>query len=370
MNGGQSRIKSDNSLRGLRLFSWTMVYLVCMSACGSIDYQALSARCKHPKSHPQRSYIVTHGEGRTLREARQRASAELARQLSAEVRSEVLVKGVGQNGDTTEQVTEHIEVATHFTHGELIKPVAKCEVCLSDLCKTTVALSRDQAARRLIRDLGPSVQTLQVTTQDLNMQSSLLRFTQAWYQAQATYLHMKPILNQLRVLGRMSPELARSDQIMKDASQKVALRHERLWIAVAPLHLKSSPVPKGILEAVDGQLSRALSSLKLKRLGQTECPQKVVDNPTDVPIDVMKITPQGYVKCSLGLIGPQCRLVLGVVVELCPNKELTQVEWSDLKLVSVHPRDPQRALSKLNQSIIHSDLAGVLKQTLSPFIIF
>jgi hypothetical protein len=129
-------------------------------------------------------------------------------------------------------------------------------------------------------------------------------------------------------------------------------------------------MPQGLAEAVDGQLSQALESLQLKRWGQGECPQETSRHQDQTPNDVMRLVPQGRVQCKLGLIGPQCQLTLGIKVELCPHEQLTQIEWSDLKVVSVHPRDPKRALSKLNQSLIHADLSGVLKQTLSPFIIF
>ena len=376
MSDDQSVVRSQGSpkCKWARLMMCTLGYLLSllsMSGCGGVDHQALSARCKLLKSHPRRSYLVTRAEGKTLREARRRASAELSRQLSAEVRSEVSVKGVGQRGDSTEQVTEHIEISTHFKHAELIKPLSRCEVCRGARCITAVALNRDQAAKRLMRDLGSDVQTLSVTTQDVNMTSPLLRFTQAWYQANAAYQRMRPLLNQLRVLGRMSRALARSDQMMKRASQEVARRHERLWIAIAPLQLKGDlSMPQGLAEAVDGQFSRALESLKLKRWGQAECPRETSRHQDQTSNDVMRVIPQGRVHCTLGLIGPQCRLALGIKVELCPHEQLTQIEWSDLKLVSVHPRDPKRALSKLNQSLIRADLSGVLKQTLSPFIIF
>jgi len=311
--------------------------------------------------------MVMRGEGETLLKARQSASAELARQLSAEVRAQVVVEGVAKDGETTEKVTEQIEVSTHFKHGELIKSIKRCERCIGSECVSTVALNRDRAAQRLIKDLGPDHEQLSAAAQDLNMASSLLRFTQAWNQAQSAYQRMKPILNQLRVLGRMTPELAQADRVMQRAHQENARRHEHMWIAIEPLRLKNqSQVPQGLLEVVDGQLSQALESLKLKRWGHAKCP--VSDSESKA--DVIKLTPHGSLSCTLGLIGPQCQLMLGIKVELCPQQQLTQVEWSTLKLVGVHPRDPKRALHKLNQSLQRSDLSGVLKQTLSPFIIF
>jgi hypothetical protein len=147
MSDDQSIVRSQGSPKWARSIMCILGYLLCISACGGVDHQVLSTRCKVLKSHPRRSYLLTHAEGRSLREARKRASAELARQLSAEVRSEVSVKGVGQHGDSTEQVTEHIEISTHFKHAELIKPLPRCEICRGDRCVTTVTLNRDQAVK-------------------------------------------------------------------------------------------------------------------------------------------------------------------------------------------------------------------------------
>ena len=378
MSGGQASVESTvltqctqpASLSHTILTLWLSVCVWGMNACGGVGTQGLTTPCAHLKSHPRARYLLTQSEGPTLREARRSASAELARHLSAEVRAEVAVRGVARNGETSEEITERIEVSTHFKHGELIKPLPQCELCSGDLCITTVALNRDRAAQRLVREINPDVQMLYKATRDLKRSVPLLRFTQAWYQAQAAYHRIKPTLNQLRVLGRMSHELSSADQLMKRASQEVAQRSKRLWVAIAPLQLvnRTSP-PQGLPEVVDGQFSKALESLKLKRWGQAECPTAPTPDQGG-PVEVLRLSPQGELKCTLGLIGPQCLLSLGVSVELCPQQQLTQSEWSDLKLVGVHPRDPNRALIKLNQSVNRASLSAVLKHTLSPFIIF
>ena len=64
-------------------------------------------------------------------------------------------------------------------HAELIKPITKCEYCIADLCQSSVALQRDELARRLVKEINTDVKRLKASAQDLNPQTSLLRFTQA-----------------------------------------------------------------------------------------------------------------------------------------------------------------------------------------------
>ena len=89
MSSFEQAFKSSYS----RIIYLSIASLYFLASCGGFsssitDYENT---CQSQKSHPQSSYIVQKSQGDTVEEARKRASAELTRQLSAELRSELIV---------------------------------------------------------------------------------------------------------------------------------------------------------------------------------------------------------------------------------------------------------------------------------------
>ena len=355
-----------------RIIYLSISSLYFLASCGGFSSSITNYEkiCQPQKSHPQVSYIVQQSQGDTIEEARKRASAELTRQLSAELRSELIVTSQsGQTADSSsvsDQVKEKVELFTHFKHAELIKPIAKCEYCLADHCQSSVALKRDELARRLVKEINSDVKRLKASAQDLNPQTSLLRFTQAWYIAQASSQRIEPTLNQLKVIQRITKDLLEIESLMKDAQKQRAQREENLWIGISNFDLRSKgqfKVPNVIQEALKGGFSQALETMGLKYWAQENCPV------SDSQQDVIMMTPSGELHCSLGFIGPQCKLQLGISLSLCHQGKLSDDVWNKLKLVGVHPRDTQGALDKLLKSIKEADFSAPLSKSLSPFII-
>ena len=354
------------------LFS-SLLSLLFLGGCGGAvsSTTASNASCHISKSHPQLNYMVERAQGASIEQARKRASAELTRQLSAELKSELVVTSQsGQDSSnsslTNDQVHERVELYTHFKHAELINPVTKCESCSHQLCQSTVVLDRDELGRRLVKEINADIKRLKTSAQDLSPQSSLLRFTQAWYIAQAASQRIEPSLNQLKVIQRMTKDLLMIESLMKGAQQQRAQREERLWIGMTELNLNfkgQTQVPKAIQEVIKGRFSQALETMGLKYWTKENCPA------SDSGQDVIMMTPSGEIQCSLGFIGPQCKLQLGISLSLCSQGKLSEDVWSKLKLIGVHPHDTQGALDKLLKSIKTSDFSAPLSKSLSPFII-
>lgn len=346
-----------------------IVNATVLSSCGGGAAQrAELTQCHQLKSYPKRDYLTAQSDGSTIEEARRRAITQISRRVSAEVRSLVELSGETQGDQSSEKVTEQIEVSTHFKYAELFKPLASCEGCGGELCLSTVVLSRDQAATRIIQDMGEALQLLSAATQDLREETPLLRFTQAWRRAQEARTWLLPLLNQVRALGRETPSLRGAEKTLERASQVRALRDKRLWVQVLPLTLKGEPISgaqrEALQDVIDGRFSEALGALKIKRWTEPACPSSDGES-----LDVIMIAPSGALRCALGFVGPECHLTLGVNVTLCPQKLLTQDEWGSVRLVGVHPRETQRAISELIRSIQKSDISEALAKSLSPFLI-
>ena len=88
---------------------------------------------------------------------------------------------------------------------------------------------------------------------------------------------------------------------------------------------------------------------------------------------MIRLTPRGELTCKLGFVGPQCELNLSVKLEGCSGSTLTpltEVNWSELRLIGAHSRSAQIALTRLEVALKAQDLSALLKRTLSPFVLF
>ena len=351
----------------LHFVVYLLLSLLSLIGCGSeADRRSALKSCSTQQSHPSSDFMVEAGIGPSIEKARERASAELSRRISAELRSLVTVKSQQKDGSVKEEVEEEIEVSARFKHAELIKSIKRCERCSGKICQTSVALSRDEVADRLLKEIEADAQILAQSTQDLTSKAELISFTQAWRVAHAAYQRMTPQLNQLRVIQRTTQPLRDAIKVMGQASKERAKRQRRLWIDLKPLELKPT-APEALGEALSHALTTSFKKIGLKRWDQKGCPTSV-----DQAADVLQLTPRGDLNCSLGLVGPQCVLSLSVHVDLCREgeaRELTQAEWSDARIVGVHPRDKQEAIQLLTRSLHELDLSSHLTRTLSPIIL-
>jgi hypothetical protein len=346
------------------------IITVSLLACGgggsqhSVLNQSSIQHCPTTRSHPDSDYLIEHSEGASLEAARAQATTELTRRLSAELRSEVTVISSTNSKSGGDQVQERVEVSSHFRHAELIKPIGQCEQCSGQVCSSAVALNRDEIAHRLLKEVNVDIKRLKESAKDLKAGSPLLRFTQAWYTAQAASQRIEPTLNQLKLIQRITPELQQIELLMNQAHQERAAREERLWIGVNPSVIDfNEQMPKLLEEGIQGRFGKAFETLGLKRWPESTCPTQ------EQTKDVLMITPVGQMRCSLGFLGPECRLKLGIKVDLCHEGAVAEDTWNALKIAGVHPREMTGAVNKLVRSLDQLDFSASLSKSLSPFII-
>ena len=350
------------------LLTFVFLSFCLLSACGSIaansSESSTGTNCNVSKTHPDSQYLTETAEAQTIEKARERATAELSRRLSAEIRSEVTVQTKQDDRGSIDDVQEKVKVSSYFKHAEIIKQIKKCTLCNGSTCQSTVALHRDELAQRLVQSINVDVKRLQEAAKDLQANTPLLRFTQAWYLAQAAHKRISPVLNKLKLIRRITPEIKEAESMMAKATQERAQREERLWVIIKKLDLVTQQKDSSLIsDAIYGRLSKATETLGLKLWAQTDCPTG------DEQKDVLTLQPKGSLSCNLGLVGPQCRLKVAINISLCQQGTLSEDNWSELKLVGVHTRETKGAVTKLIQSITQQDFSSVLAKSLSPFVI-
>ncbi len=345
-----------------------LVIVLCLTACGGGLPKSTSqgeTHCPHQQSHPHHDFLIEEADASSIALARERASAELTRRMSAELRSEVKVQTIGTGRHQQDSVQERVSISSNFQHAELIRPIKQCERCSTGSCISVVAINRDELARRLLQTITPDLKRLLAAVQDLKAESPLLRFTQSWYIAQAAMKRMDPILNQLKLIERITKELQSAERLMKSATTERANREERLWIGINRPQFKGEEAPiQSLSEGVEGRLVKAIETLGQKRWTSDTCP-----DPLRESAEVIMLSPRGALSCSLGLIGPQCQLKLSVEMNLCHHGKLAEENWTEIKIIGVHTRETGAAINKLLKTLGRADLSGVLSKSLSPFII-
>lgn len=360
------------------LLSW--VGLGALTSCGARadTVEEGAERCRDAKhGYPSDRYLIGTGGGATDEEATGAARAELASQISAQLSSELTISASqAEDGEERQQVTQDLRVSSSFVHAELMRPLKACARCSDGACEATVTLDRDEAASRMIKELGPDVERLRSALQDLTLTSSLIAFTPAWHVARGAYERLRPQLNQLEVIGRVPRALADVDASIKRAQEVKASRLQRLSVLVKSLSARSAdhaPLPPTQLTPLDAALrerfNAAIEQVGLKPLGQASCPTSTLE-------EVVVIEPRATLSCALGFVGPQCSLALSVELSLCPSeadperRSIGAAEWSELKLVGVHPQDEAEAMKRLVTSITRKELTPQLARSLSPFVPF
>jgi len=363
--------------RRVRLYSLGTA-LMFLAGCGGSERGARSSEaCPEAlRGYPSSTHMVATGGGATLKDAERAAQAELASQISARLSAELTISASqSTSGAERQEVTQDLRVSSSFAHAELMKTAPACSRCSTNGCEATVTLDRDEAATRIIKELGPDVDRLTTALKDLTLSSPLLTFTPAWHVARGAYERLRPQLNQLEVIGRLPKALSGVDSALKASQRTKAQRLQRLAVWVYPLQAMGDTGPLSAEErapieaALRERLNASIEQVGLRVWGQSRCP-------TGLDLEVLVVAPTAKQSCTLGYVGPQCALELAVELSLCPSeaepstRSLSSAEWSALKLIGVHPQDEAEALKRLVASITRKDLTPHLARLLAPFVPF
>jgi hypothetical protein len=335
-----------------------------------MKYSSFAAdTCKSLIHFPKANYMRIKGEGENIKQAIRQGKSEISRILSAQIDSIVELKAQQNSKEIIETVTENIKVSTQFQHAELIKTIPQCKACTDDgQCYAWLTLSRHAVAQRLESDIIEDVALLHKATQKLQISTPILIFSQAWYQSHAIRQSLRPILNQLKVLGRMSPKLIQVEALMTRSAQMKAQRFEKLRILMHSPSINiqqpevSNQIKTQIKEVLGVQIQKALTHWHLKPWKEVACPTSTKE------YDVLELKPNTHISCQLGLIGPQCKLDLSLAISLCNHSPTLSNHHSNKQWTAVHTHHVTRALQKLVKQLEQQDFSILLHKSLSPLI--
>jgi hypothetical protein len=360
--------------------------LFLIFGCGSmmkdqIQSDMTAKQIKQKKDCPEKAkygagFLLEKGEGASIEEATQRAHAEISRFISSEIQSLLVATsemGSGQN-QSKEELQEEIRLSSRFEHAELIQNIESCSLCDQGTCTVYAFLGTGDAAKRIKEDIQNDLSRLLKATSDLTTTTPLLRFSQAWQEAQGAYERIRPQFNQLEVLGALTADLKDAKETMRKAYQLKENRKAKIAIMLKPLNLEKfvgSQIDQ--VQATDlvnaslqSAMNKSLTQAGLKRWDRGECPAN-----TD-QAEVMLLAPRGDLICSLGAVGPQCILKLRANLSLCQNAALTdlgEVDWSQTPLNGVHSNDYQFAIQRLLKGLSEEKIKGPLMKALSNLVI-
>ena len=331
-------------------------------------FQRLTQSC--PRSPvPGRDWLVSLGLGEDAAEARREASAELSRKISSELRSVLLVRSqersstrAGVEGE--EVVREEITLSTSFEHGELIRPIQSCELCLnkperSPRCLSWVSLQRSAAAETIRAEIRPLQQILEGSLARLAERPSLPTMQQAWRRIGEALPGWRAKLPQLQILGGMSEEEGGLIEELAEARSAREARLAGLRIYLLPLRLEeegrreaprlleggSADGDGGVLEAqLRGALGEAVSRLSLQLGEAARCPAQGA-----AAEEGLWVAPTAHIGCELGQVGPVCRLSGELAAGLCTQRgrALTEVSFGGRSFTGVHPARVEIARARL-----------------------
>ena len=197
---------------------------------------------------PRSDWLISLGFGEDAAEARREASAELSRKISSELRSVLSVRSQERSStrdgvEGEEVVREEITLSTNFEHGELIRPIQSCELCLSQpehspRCLSWVSLQRSATAEKIRSETRPLQQILEGSLARLAEYPSLPTMQQAWRRIGEALPQWRAMLPQLHVLGGISDE---EEGLIEEIAAARTAREARLAglrIYLLPLRLE------------------------------------------------------------------------------------------------------------------------------------
>jgi hypothetical protein len=340
------------------------------------EQKAKKRDCPQKSKYKKGGYLLEKGEGQSIEEAHQRAQAEISRFISSEIQSLVIAKAKQSSSTqrTEDDIQEEIRLSSRFEHAELIKSIEGCELCENGKCTVYAYLSTDEASKRIKEGIQNDLSRLLKATEDLTENTHITRFSQAWQDAHASYERIRPILNQIEVLGAFTPELSNAKTKMEKAYQLKENRKAKLSMKVEELILEKfqgqgldqALITDQVNSSLQSALGQSLNQAGLKRWEKGACPNE------GEKADVLVLTPRGDLLCSLGVVGPQCILKLRANLSICgqlgQQTDIGEVDWSQTPLNGVHSNDYQFAIQRLLKGLSEGKVSGPLIKSLSTIV--
>ncbi len=369
------------------IFYISVLLSIFLCACGASVENQVKAKieedqktkkrdCAQKSKYKKGGYLLEKGEGKSIEEATQRAQAEISRYISSEIQSLVIAKSKQSSASqrTEDEIQEEIRLSSRFEHAELIKNIESCDLCENGKCSVYAYLSTAEASQRLKDGIQNDLARLLKSTQDLTSNTAITRFSQAWQDAHASYQRIRPILNQLEVLGAFTQDLKdakitmdKAYQIKEERKAKLAMKVEELILEkFQGQGLDQMLITDQVNSSLQSALGQTLNQAGLKRWEKGDCPKG------EDQADVLILKPRGDLLCSLGVVGPQCILKLRANLSICSANgelaEIGEVDWSQTPLNGVHSNDYQFAIQRLLKGLSEGKVSGPLIKSLSTIV--
>ncbi|MCB9540711.1 MAG: hypothetical protein H6704_31205 [Myxococcales bacterium] len=317
----------------------TLIALTLL-ACGGPPPPDPAAR------YPSARYIVAEGHGATPGAAAQDARARVAAAVRSRLKATLEVRITEGGADAQ----EHIVTEVDFARAELIE-VHPLD-CAEGECRALGVLSRGEAVDALIADyerLAPRFREA-AGAATARAPDDLAGFTADLRTAEASWEQLRPLAWQIEVVGRGAwPPGARDLATRRALEADRARRLSALTLAVTPPGLDPA-----LDERVQTSLVGALVALGFNAVPAAACGP------------AWHARPNAAVGCDRSALGPRCRLALSVDVGPCDAPRVATIEFSEARLVAIHPRAEKDARAALAARLPPEAFTDTLRVGLRP----
>lgn len=314
--------------------------LVALTGCGGPPPPDPAAR------YPSARYIVAEGHGATPGAAAQDARARVAAAVRSRLKATLEVRITEGGADAH----EHIVTEVDFARAELIELTDG--VCEDGECRALGVLSRGEAVDALVADyerLAPRFREAAAAATARSV-DDLGGFTADLRAAEASWEQLRPLAWQIEVVGRGAwPPGAHDLATRRGLEAERARRLSALTLAVTPPGLDPA-----LDERVQTSLVGALTGLGFNAVPASTCGPAWHARPT------------ASVGCDRSALGPRCRLALSVDVGPCDAPRVATIEFSEARLVAVHPRAEKDARAALATRLPPEAFRDTLRVGLRP----
>lgn len=309
--------------------------------------------------HPEADYLrgVCYGAANPTA-AQAEAKADVARQIDANVTSEIRVSSSSHNGQDFEDILSRVAETAHFERAELIEVLRDSVTCAAGGpsagpgagCRALAVLSRDRA----VADLSPKAETASrelavAVDAALAAQNDLPRFTAAFREAERLFLAATPLRHQIATIGRRPIPAGTAT----DDTRFARLLEARVGVLSAQRVVVDTRdvTPADLGQALGTAVAGALTDLGLSATTGQGCP------------GTLRVRLTGTAACAYRFVAHQCDLQAEGVLEACPSgRELGRANLAHPSFQGEHQRDVNAARAALAKSLGRGEVAAKLRE--------
>ena len=328
-----------------------------LTACGAAAPPPPDPAARFSESR----YIVAKGwSDQGPRAAEADARAKVAEQIRSQLRSTLTVETSENSagaGSSSARIHSEVEAKTDFAHGELIETVPDGTRCEGERCSAIAVLERTRLVERL--DARYAVERggfdAAATAAEGPDAEEPGHFARNYRAAARSFGELRAIAREIRVVARRNHEPYEADRTRFEVL--AATRARRLAETKVTL-LLAGIEPAELREPLSQAFAGAFGAL-----GVHAAPGEICD-------DGLAFEPTASMACTLGHLGPSCRLALTGRMRRCDTGRaaLGDIDFSAVNLRGVHPSGEPQARRRLIEKIGSEAFVEPLRAGLRPVL--